>query len=78
MIIHTIEYSTARAAHYNTALITNLYANVEQRFLILKSNEAAVGKNQQTIDLKVLIFRFHRIMIYFADFKFPNEESVTT
>ena len=35
-----------------------------------------MGKNQQIVDLKVLIVQLHYITIYFADAKFPNEESV--
>ena len=43
-----------------------------------KINESATGKNQQILCLKVLIFRLHYIMMYFADIKFPNKESVVT
>ena len=42
-----------------------------------KINEGAIGKNQQLVSLKVLIFRLHYITIYFADIEFPNIKSVT-
>ena len=41
-----------------------------------KINEGAIGKNQQIVSLKVLIFRLHYITIYFADIEFPNKKSV--
>ena len=39
---------------------------------LIKINEAAIGKNQEIVGLKVLIFRLHYTTIYFADIKFPN------
>ena len=43
-----------------------------------KINETAIGKNEQTSGLKILIFWLHYITKYFADIKFPNKESMTT
>ena len=34
--------------------------------------------NEQTVGLKVVIFRLHYITKYFLDFKFLNNESVPT
>ena len=35
-------------------------------------------KDQQIVCLKVMVFRLHYIMMYFADIKFLNKESLTT
>ena len=43
-----------------------------------KFNEAAIRMNEQTVGLKVVIFRLHYITKYFLDFKFLNNESVPT
>ena len=45
---------------------------------MLKTNEAAIGKDQEIVGLTVLIFRSLYITMYFAGIKFPNEESVVT
>ena len=37
-----------------------------------------MGKNQQTVGLKLHIFRMHYIAIYFSDISFPNKELVIT
>ena len=43
-----------------------------------KNNEAAIENNQQNVGLKVPIFRLYYITMYFADIKFPDQESLTT
>ena len=45
---------------------------------MLKTNEAAIGKDQEIVGLTVLIFRSLYITMYFAGIKFPKEESVVT
>lgn len=41
-------------------------------------NEAAFGKNQQFLSIKVLIFGLHYITMYFSDIKFPSKDSMAT
>ena len=43
-----------------------------------KVNEAVIIKNQQIAGLKVLIFEFHYMMMYFTDNNFPSKKLVTT
>ena len=43
-----------------------------------KIHEAAIGKKQQIIGFKVLIFRLHYITMYFTDAQFRNKVPVTT
>ena len=71
-------WSAARSVYYNIALLTELCKDLQQRFLMQKINEAAIGKNQQIVGLKVLISWLHYITMHFADIKFSNKMSMKT
>ena len=70
-----LEQSTYYTEEY-CAINKGVYRRL--RFLVQKINEASTGKNKQTVSLKLLIFRFYSITIYFADIKFPNMDLMTT